>query len=192
MNARISTLLVSAIALCGAVTAGTYAWQNAEARKPEAKSDQPPAHAQGQQTGMPNLIELLKEAPGCLGVDAAQTMSGKRVIFSWFETKQDVVNWYYSEPHQKVMDQFFTEHPVDFKPLDGVPDDAGPLLVIASLTMSDGSKHEETSLPVSQIAIELYQPVNGGLYLGGRFAPDTVKVKDMHDYSEQPETKAQD
>jgi len=177
-----TSLLVSAIALCGAVTAGTFALQNAEpGRKPEAKGDQPPAHAQ--QQGFPNLIELLKEAPGCLGVEAAQTMSGKRVIFSWFETKQDVVKWYYSEPHQQVMDMFFPETIADFKPLENVPDDAGPLLVIASLTMSNKPQLDETSLPISQIAIEMYQPVNGGLYLGSRFGPDTVKVKDMQDYT---------
>jgi hypothetical protein len=34
-------------------------------------------------------------------------------------------------------------------------------------------------LPVSQIAIELYAPLPGGLAAGGRFAPSSVKVKGL-------------
>jgi hypothetical protein len=51
---------------------------------------------QGPPGGFPDLIGLLKATPGVLGVDAAQTMSGKQVIFAWFENKKAALNWYYS------------------------------------------------------------------------------------------------
>ena len=44
--------------------------------------------------GLPDLVGALKATPGVLGVDAAQTLSGKQVIFAWFENKQAVLNWY--------------------------------------------------------------------------------------------------
>src|SRR3954469_14064975 len=49
----------------------------------------------------PDLVALLKASPGVLGVDAARTASGKQVVFAWFENKQAMLTWYYSEPHQK-------------------------------------------------------------------------------------------
>src|SRR5438034_5052414 len=52
--------------------------------------------AQGKQ-GFPDLVGLLKATPGVIGVDAARTMSGKQVIFAWFENKKAVLNWYYSD-----------------------------------------------------------------------------------------------
>ena len=64
-------------------------------------------------------------------------------------------------------------------PLENVPDDVGPILATASITMADSAPFAETSLPISQIAIELYKPLPGGLFLGGRFAPDGVKVDGM-------------
>ena len=48
---------------------------------------------QGQPGGLPDLIGMLKATPGVLGVDAARTVSGKQVIFAWFEDKQAAVNW---------------------------------------------------------------------------------------------------
>ena len=38
-------------------------------------------------------------------------------------------------------------------------------------------------MPISQIAIELYQPLTGGLFLGSRFAPESVKVAKMKDFT---------
>lgn len=185
MNTQLPHITLGAAVLAAAVTAGGFAWQDAAERKPQAKADeQPPKGAPHQGQQMPDLISALKNSEGCLGVDVGQMMSGKRVIFSWFEDKDAVSNWYYSEPHQQVMDMFFQETTPDFKPLQGVPEDAGPFLVIASLTPAEQGEIQGTSLPVSQIAIEIYEPVTGGLSLGGRFAPEGVKVKDMHHYTQ--------
>jgi len=48
------------------------------------------------------------------------------------------------------------------------------------------------SLASTQIAIELYAPLPGGLAVGGRFAPSTVKVPGLLDVpSAKPPTKDQ-
>ena len=68
-------------------------------------------------------------------------------------------------------------------PLEQVPDNIGPVLAIASITMAEKSEFEETSMPISQIAIELYTPISGGLFLGGRFGPDSLEVPHLRDYT---------
>ena len=128
----------------------------------------------------PDLVAALKKTPGCLGVETARTSGGKQVIFAWFENKRALLKWYYSEVHQEVMDNLFPSY-VPRKPLKEVPDDSGPIMAIASLTMSGKPHFKDSTLPISQIAIELYQPVPGGVYLGGRFAPESVKVQNMKD-----------
>jgi len=129
--------------------------------------------------GMPDLVAMLKATPGCLGVDAARTMSGKQVIFAWFENKKAVLNWYYSEGHQRLIKTLASGGNPGRKPLADIADDSGPILTIASLTISDTPQVGGVQLPVSQIAIELYAPLPGGLAAGGRFAPSSVKVKGL-------------
>ena len=132
--------------------------------------------AQGPPAGLPDLVGMLKATPGVLGVDAARTMSGKQVIFAWFENKKAVLNWYYSEGHQQLIKTLASGATPGRKPLAEIADDSGPILAIASLTMSDKPQVTGIQIPVSQIAIELYAPLPGGLAAGGRFAPSTVKV----------------
>lgn len=150
-------------------------------------AQQPPAGPPaGPKAGFPDLASGLKATPGCLGVEMAQTASGKNVIFAWFEDKRAVMRWYGSEAHQQAMDMFFPDQDAEHAhrvPLEGISDDFGPIMAIASLTMADRSGFKDTTLPVSQIAIELYAPVAGGLFLGSRFAPAGVKVADMADYA---------
>ena len=125
---------------------------------------------------MPDLVGALKATPGVLGVDAGRMISGKQVIFAWFENKQAVLTWYYSPVHQAMMRTFAAAGPSSRTPLAGVTDPTIPILAIASLTMNEQPQVEGVTLPVSQIAIELYAPVPGGLASGGRFAPAAVKV----------------
>lgn len=147
----------------------------------EKQQTQKPAPVQG---GLPDLklTEGLKATPGCLGVEGAQTAGGKQVIFAWFEDKKACLKWYYSETHARAQKAFFPDRP-GHKPLAGVPDDVGPIMVVASLTMSDKSHFEATGVPISQISIELYKPLPGGLFLGSTFAPATLKVPGMVDYT---------
>ena len=134
---------------------------------------------QGPPAGLPDLVGMLKATPGVLGVDAARTISGKQVIFAWFENKKAVLNWYYSEGHQRLIKTLASGGNPGRTPLADIADDSGPILTIASLTISDKPQVNGVQLPVSQFAIELYAPLPGGLAAGGRFAPDTVKVKGL-------------
>ena len=139
-----------------------------------------PQEGEAADMGFPDLVGGLKSVPGCLGVETAQTASGKNVIFAWFEDKKAVLRWYNTDMHQEVQNQFFPNQS-HRPPLHGVPDDIGPIMAIASITHSDKRQFEETQLPISQISIELYAPVTGGIFLGGRFAPDNFRVTGMRD-----------
>jgi hypothetical protein len=139
----------------------------------------PPANEKSKQGGFPDLVAALKATEGCLGVETAQTASGKSVIFAWFEDKKAALNWYYSDVHKEVMKMLPNAGKGTRKPLADVPDDSGPIMAIASITLT-GKPTKENPLPFKQIAIELYQPIGGGLSIGGRFAPDKMKT---------PETK---
>jgi hypothetical protein len=136
------------------------------------------AAAQNQQGGFPDLIGMLKATPGVLGVDAARgTMNGKMVIFAWFENKKAALVWYHSAGHQALMNQFSGGQRRSSGPMTDVPDDGRPILAIASLTMPNpAAAGGDLRTAVTQIAIELYAPLPGGLAAGGRFAPSTVPV----------------
>ena len=97
------------------------------------------------------------------------------MIFAWFENKQAVLNWYNSEMHQALLSQFASGRRRPGGPLAGVPDE-GPVLAIASLTMPKAPVNGDLAAATTQIAIELYAPLPGGLAAGGRFAPSSVKV----------------
>ena len=139
------------------------------------RADDPPAKAKAKGPVFPDLVGALKATPGCLGVETARTASGKSVIFAWFENKKAALAWYYSDTHRAAMRQFFPDLKRDGKPLESVPDDSGPIMAVASVTFNDQPTKENPS-PFKQIAIELYQPLSGGLSIGGRFAPDKMNV----------------
>jgi len=136
--------------------------------------------------GLPDLVGGLRAVEGCIGVETAQTSSGKNVIFAWFQDKEAVERWYYSDVHQQLMDLLGDDgaYPdTGGKPLRHIADDSGPIMVITSMTMSDKPAFTGVGLPISQIAIEIYQPLPGGLFLGKRFAPAGVKVAHIHDFT---------
>ena len=158
---------------------GTILWLGLSAA---ASADDQPAGKKKPGKEFPDLVAALKATPGCLGVETAKTGSGKQVIFAWFEDKKAVLKWYYSDMHQQVMKQFFPGRDIS-KPLKAVPDDSGPIMAIASITLADKPRFKETPLPISQISIELYQPLSGGIFLGDRFAPKGLKVPKLRDYT---------
>src|SRR5439155_17447091 len=80
-----------------------------------------PAIAQAP-SGFPRVIDALKAAPGCLGVETGQTASGRRVIFAWFTGKQALVDWYHSDVHQRAMRTVFPDQTFDRTPLPDLPD----------------------------------------------------------------------
>jgi heme-degrading monooxygenase HmoA len=133
--------------------------------------------------GFPDLVAALKSTPGCLGVETARTSSGKQVIFAWFENKKAVLNWYYSDTHQSVK-KMFSPGSGGRTPMADVPDDDNPVLAIASLTPTatpGAAPGGGMPFAVSQIAIELYRPLPGGVAAGGRFGPAAMKVPGLID-----------
>ena len=127
----------------------------------------------------PDLVGGLKASPGCLGVEPMAAKGGKQlVLMAWFENKKAVETWYYSQIHREAMAKFFPGYSSGRKPLSLVKDAKAPIMVIASVTPS-AKPAEGQSLAVSQIAIEMYTPVPGGLALGSSFAPETLKVEGL-------------
>ena len=154
---------VAALASMGVVTAVAWTQQGDGSRSP-----------------MPDLVGGLRQVEGCIGIELAGTRDGKQLIFAWFEDKKAVQRWYYSETHMGVMDVVLGGK-ADTKPLTHVPDDAGPIMVVASITPAEKPAFPGLDMPISQIAIELYQPLPGGAFLGSRFAPEGAKVPHMKD-----------
>ena len=140
-----------------------------------------PALAQAPAAGFPNVVGALKTTPGCLGVETAQTASGRQVIFAWFDGKKAIVDWYHSDVHQKAMRTVFPNQAFDREPLPDLPEDSGPILAIVSVKFADAPAPDTRSRSIAAIGIELYGPLPGGIAVGGRFAPDAIKVRGLRE-----------
>src|SRR5207237_9157301 len=138
---------------------------------------QPPCRSPS--TGLPNVINALEAAPGCLGVETGQTSSGRHVIFAWFEGKKALVDWYHSDVHQRAMKTVFPNTTFDRQPLPELPEDIGTILAIVSVKFAEAS--EDRPRAISSIGIELYGPLPGGVAVGGRFAPEVIKVRGLRE-----------
>ena len=143
-----------------------------------------PVLAQAPQGGFPNVVNALRAAPGCLGVETGQTSSGKRVIFAWFEDKKALVDWYRSDVHQKAMKTVFPNQAFDRQPLPDLAEDSGPILAIVSVKFVAPPRPDAPPPPISSIGIELYGPLPGGVAVGGRFAPAALKVRGLREIAQ--------
>jgi hypothetical protein len=139
------------------------------------------ALAQASPADFPNVVNAVRAAPGCLGVETGQTSSGKRVIFAWFESKKALVGWYHSDVHQRAMKAVFPKQNFDREPLPDLAEDSGPILAIVSVKLADGPRSDGSAIPISSIGIELYGPLPGGVAVGGRFAPEAIKVRGLRE-----------
>jgi uncharacterized protein (DUF1330 family) len=162
-------------------------------------------------SGGNELVEALKATRGCLGVETAFTQSRKAVILAWFKDKDAVLDWYASDYHQTAMmglreaaaaaesaptkegtpkegpagtsaNAAYEEH----EPLEFVPDDVGPILCIATITPSLKQAVPGFNQAISQISIELYAPLPGGIAFNGTLAPAALKVPHMIEMSDAP------
>ncbi len=189
---RFRSLVLAAAALA-APTLATASYVLAQGAPPQGGS---PAGRGGPPGGdMGNvLIEGLKATKGCLGVETAMTASRKSVIFAWFEDKKATMRWYESDVHQTFMmgmaegaaaegdaeaeNAAADDVTEEREPLAGVPDGV-PVLCIATITMSPKQAIPGFPMPISQVSIELYTPLPGGIAVNGKFAPPALKVKDL-------------
>src|SRR5438034_9288595 len=138
-----------------------------------------PVDGQTSPGGFPNVVGALKASPGVLGVETGQTASGRQVIFAWFEGKKALVDWYHGDVHQRAMRSVFPDTTFDRQPLPELPEDTGTILAIVSVKFAEAT--EDRPRPISSIGIELYGPLPGGVAVGGRFAPEVVKVRGLRE-----------
>jgi len=128
----------------------------------------------------PDLVSGLKQTPGCLDVKTGALDNGKQLtVFAWFKNKAAVQAWYASPMHRDAMKKFFPNTPARSKTLTGFDDDKSPLLVVATVTPSSKPMIKGSPLAVSQIAIEIYTPVPGGVAFGGSLGPKNLPVPGM-------------
>ena len=73
--------------LCAALVAGLGGWIRSGVSQ-DGKPPRPPGG--GDDFG---LVAGLKDVEGCLGVETAQTSSGKSVIFAWFKDLDAALDW---------------------------------------------------------------------------------------------------
>jgi quinol monooxygenase YgiN len=139
------------------------------------------ALAQGSQPGFAALLDAVRAHPGCLGIETGRTASGRQVIFAWFENKAALVAWYKSEAHQRAVKVAFPNQTFNREPLPDTPDDGRQILAIVSLKLSDSPPPAGAALPIGSIGIELYTPLPGGVAVGGRFAPQAIKVPGLRE-----------
>jgi hypothetical protein len=140
-----------------------------------------PLRAQSTPGGFPSVVKALRESPGCLGVETGQTAGGRRVIFAWFDGKKSLVDWYHSDVHQRAMHAVFPNQTFDRQPLPDLAEASGPILTIVSVRFADAPAPGATAPAITSIGIELYGPLPGGVAVGGRFAPDAVKVRGLRE-----------
>ncbi|MEM7227650.1 MAG: hypothetical protein AAF432_02440 [Planctomycetota bacterium] len=166
-------VLAAGLALAGLLATGVAMSQDGQAAPP----DEPPNG--NDMTAM--LVNGLKATPGCLGVDLGGFESGRQSIFAWFENKAACKAWYYSRPHQAMMNMVTGDEELD-PPLAHVEDD-GPIMVIATITPSNQPEIDGFPMPISQISIELFRPLPGGAHVNGRLSPAELEVPHMRDYT---------
>jgi hypothetical protein len=134
------------------------------------------------------LVKAVLASPGVLGIELGQTTKGRRVIFAWFENKRALVDWYQSDFHERGVKWAFPNLKSVREPLPDLPEDSGQILALVSLKFADKST---TGAAVSRVAsrpaiesigIELYTPLPGGVAVGGRFAPKSVRVPGLREF----------
>src|SRR3989441_2511962 len=140
-----------------------------------------PVAAQSSPGGFPSVVKALKAAPGCLGVETGQTAGGRQVIFAWFDGKKSLVDWYHSDVHQRAMRPVSPGQTFARQPLPDLPENTGPILTIVSVKFADAPAPGASAPRIVSIGIELYGPLPGGVAVGGRFAPEAVKVPGLRD-----------
>ena len=161
-----------AILVSGIDAATVWAQEAVQPQPASQKTDTSPEsqEAKRKAMGFPDLLGGLRATEGCLKAIGAKTSDGKTLLIGWFEDKEAAKRWYFGDMHQAMLDRFQPMRNRGREPMKWVPADAGPIMVVASITFSD-----DPADPFSQISIELYSPLTGGFGHGGLFGPDSFK-----------------
>lgn len=110
-------------------------------------------------------VRPLRASPGCMGVELSQTQNGKRAVFATFKDRDAVIAWYRNAAHQDLVAKvsFYRDHV--HTPAAGVAEDAGPILVIA--TMTPVAPGDGVPAGTVLLSVELFSPLPGGVRFGG-------------------------
>lgn len=118
----------------------------------------PDHHGAWERTSLPGsmqsfLIKLDKQ-PGLVGVHVLSSIDhpGMLVILTWWENKKALNDWFYSETHQGIITQYYGNG------------GRGP-----AATKPNGATGAMTQS--SQVGIELFAPLPGGMAFGGGLTP---------------------
>lgn len=180
---RIATVVLSLGASFGCATRtalpiGGVSQEEPQRAAQESTPDSVPAYSLPPRylklSDLVRLMDAVEHSPGCQGTVRAVTTNGRLVLFSWFENKQALLQWYHSQMHQGLLGQ--SPDSPHQEPLSYLDENTGPILVITSITPIAGARLLFGELPLSQIAIELYAPLPGGHFIGNRFAPPPVQI----------------
>lgn len=171
-TAVIATATLSTLGLITLAGAGVLRAPSGEGAQPTQQPGQP---AQGGPNFGEILLKGLKESKGCLKVITADTSEGTNTIIAWFENKQAAVDWYYSPTHKRFMEMAGSSSDTK-RPLAHVKDEKAPVMVMASIKFG-GEKVLPGPMPISQISIELYTPLDAGASVNGRLMPDEIKLE---------------
>ncbi|MEX0876039.1 MAG: hypothetical protein WD114_01150 [Phycisphaerales bacterium] len=174
---RINARSIAAVSIALLLTAATLGLSNRPAAQTTAQtSNQPGPDSQRQAPDIGALlIKGLNDTDGCLKVITAQTSEGTNTIIAWFEDKAAVENWYYSPTHTRTM-QMVGADPENKKPMAHVKDADAPVMVMASIKLG-GPNPLPGPMPISQISIELYTPLDAGASINGRLMPEEIKLE---------------
>jgi hypothetical protein len=150
-----------------------------------------PSGAQDAHPGEPGygeqLVKAVLASPGALGIETGRTIKGRLVIFAWFENKKALVDWYKSDFHMGGAKWAFPNQTFDREPLPDMPENSGQILALVTLKFAEKPASDAAAAgaasrpPIESIGIELYTPLPGGVAVGGRFAPKSVRVPGLRE-----------
>lgn len=179
---------IAAASLIAFAARDTPASPAATPPSPPAAPGSPPGAAQAMGLGQ-MLVQQIKSVDGCLGVETAALTSGKNVIIAWFENAEAARRWYDHPVHQRLMSGGQAgqpgEQPAERKALAHVPPDV-PVMVMACITMSERPEIPGVPIPISQISIEMYTPLDGGAAINGRLTPESINIEHMRRITLKP------
>jgi len=136
--------------------------------------------AQSTPGGFPSVVKALRAAPGCLGVETGQTMSGRQVIFRGRRQEgagRLVSLGRASESDEIGVPQSAVRPRAASRSGRGQWRDPGHRLGQFASAPAPGA----TAPAISSIGIELTARCRAASAVGGRFAPDALKVRGLRE-----------
>lgn len=122
------------------------------------------------------IFDALRSIPGCLGWSWPIANPGTIRSSLGSRTKDALVRWYYSSFHKNLQSTYFPEE-TPGEPLAHVFYPGGPIVAIASFTLTHEMEPASPMLSLEEITVELFSPLSADTLLGTALDPTrSVKV----------------